>query len=74
MSGAGVTLQLSGARSQTFSGVTDNSGATGFRVHKAPSGNYTATVTSLTSNGYQVGHLKGHHYCQLYPAVGARRR
>jgi hypothetical protein len=48
----GIQLTCSTGQSWTLDGTTASSGIASFIVHKAPYGNYVATVTNLTPAGY----------------------
>ena len=61
VAGANLALQVawSGGRTWSLAGTTDSLGVARLTVAKAPSGDYTATVTKLEANGYTWDAAKG---------------
>ena len=61
VAGAHVKVELvrDGNQLWDLSRTTDSSGVAYFRVEKAPAGNYVATVTGLSANGYEWDKTSG---------------
>jgi hypothetical protein len=66
--GATAEMTLAGpVGSWTFAGSTDSNGEAKFTLVKAASGDYTATVTSVTHTDYMCGGLPSSASCRLAP-------
>jgi thermitase len=48
----GLTLEWNGQQTWTYSGITDQAGTVRFKLGKPPGGDYVATLSSLTCDGY----------------------
>jgi hypothetical protein len=60
VAGANVELKLeNGEQSWNFSGSTDSKGKVSFMLNKAPAGDYLATITGLTCQGYEWDSSQG---------------
>jgi len=60
VAGAHVELRLeNGGQTWNFAGTTDSEGKASFILHKAPSGDYLATITGLTCQRYEWDKDKG---------------
>jgi thermitase len=55
----GLSLKCSNGKVWSFTGTTDTAGLVKFKVTRAPTGSYLATVTSLTCTGFTWDTSKG---------------